>query len=139
MNNYGHKVRVTVGSQCCFFRSQFECRWARWLEMLRAAGQIDSWEYEPRTFVFPGVTRGVVQYTPDFRIVENGVAIWHECKGRLTGRDNTKFRRMAQHYPDVRIVLVMQRVPRRENGTLRIARKYVAVIDGGVVLRRAGL
>jgi len=141
---WGNKpITATVGNQTCRFRSEFEWRWAQWLQRLLEAGTLADWQYEPRRFAFPNELTGAKVYTPDFLIVEPSEGrIWHECKGRLVGSDVTKFRRMADYYPNDRIVLVMLRIPTRGEAARRVARcrKYVAdVIDGGAILRKVGL
>ena len=136
-------ITATVGDQTCRFRSEFEYRWAKWLQRLYYAGGMLSWQYEPRRFEFPDELTGAKVYTPDFLVVEpSGERTWHECKGRLVGSDVTKFRRMAKYYPAERLVLVMLRMPTRGEAARRLAhcRKYVTgVIDGGAILRKVGL
>lgn len=103
-----------------YFRSGWEANYARYLNFLLSQGQIQSWEYEPRTFVFEGVTRGAITYTPDFRVTENdGTVIYHEVKGWLTPRAKMAMKRMAEHYPDVQIRLVDEPVYRVLNRQCR--------------------
>jgi hypothetical protein len=149
---------ATVGDKTYHFRSQYEVRWAQYLELLKMAGEIIDWEYEPRKFEFEDIRSGTVFYTPDFKVCHNDVVdekdwskkiphIWHECKGHLTQKDITKFRRMAKYYPDERIILVMQNIPKtvtKRNRTkilrLQKAEKYVErIMDGTELLRKAGL
>lgn len=149
--DYGsQKGWATIGGQTCYFRSKFERRWAEWLELLKQAdnGTVD-WQYEPKKFEFEKIRSGTVFYTPDFRVIykELKEIYWHECKGHLTQKDITKFRRMAKYYPNEKIVLVMQNIPlktTRKNvekmRRLDNARKYVyRVIDGGQILKKIGL
>lgn len=135
-------VEAVVGHNRCRFRSEFEWRWATWLQRLLEAGAINDWQYEPHRFEFRDEVLGAKVYTPDFLVVEGGERSWHECKGRLVGSDVTKYRRMAEYYPKERLVLVMMRVPRRGATARRLSRagKYVAeIVDGGKELKRAGL
>lgn len=97
--------RADLGAQ--FFRSAWEANYARFLNFQIAHGLIQRWEYEPTTFVFHGEVRGVISYTPDFRIFENdGSERYDEIKGWMTSKDRTKMARMAKHYPAVRLRLV---------------------------------
>ncbi len=92
------------GDRRFYARSQAEVRHAAMLEVQRKAGAIDDWRHEPRTFVFHGVTRGSVSYTPDFVVTTKGVDAFHEVKGWWDSKSTQKLVLMARHYPDVRIV-----------------------------------
>lgn len=96
-----------------YFRSAWEANYARYLNFLKAQGQIQGWEYEVDTFVFAGVTRGAVTYTPDFKVTDmQGAVIYHEVKGWMTSRAKMALKRMAKLYPDVQIRLVDEPVYR---------------------------
>lgn len=95
-----------IGGQRAFFRSKWEANYARYLEWLKARGEIDSWEHEPTTFWFKGVRRGTVSYLPDFRVIERGAEIYHEVKGWMDGKSKTKIKRMAKYHPDVRLLVI---------------------------------
>lgn len=89
-----------------YVRSRWEANWARYLNLLKAQGQIADWAYEPETFEFP-VKRGNRFYTPDFRVVlPDGVVEFHEVKGWMSPESKTKLKRMAKYHPDVKIVLI---------------------------------
>ncbi len=140
-----------VGGNHYYFRSKFERRWAQYLELLRTQGHIVEWSYEPQTFVFEGVKSGPVCYQPDFKVAEreetfNGLVFtkhyWQETKGMHDGQTNTKFKRMAEQYPNEPIELVLLHIPKNGKGARRreIAAKYCRrVIDGGKILRQCGL
>lgn len=99
--------RDDLGGQ--FFRSRWEANYARYLNWLIAQGQIRAWRYEPRTFVFP-VRRGTVTYLPDFEVTElNGATAFHEVKGWMDAKSQTKLRRMAKYYPDVKVIVIGRR------------------------------
>jgi len=106
---------VEVNGRTIYFKSQVEVKFAGMLEALRQAGAIVTWEYEPKDFWFEGIRRGTCSYRPDFCVVwaQNREEIWYETKtpGNLTQKDVTKYRRMAQHYPAVKLVLVLSRAP----------------------------
>lgn len=90
-----------------FFRSSWEANYARYLRYLRERGQIASWAYEPKRFVFPGVTSGALTYLPDFEVVDcHGDASYHEVKGWMDPRSKDRLSRMAEFYPNVRVVVI---------------------------------
>jgi hypothetical protein len=90
-----------------FVRSAWEANYARYLNWLKEQGQIAGWEYEPQTFVFHGVTRGVLTYTPDFKVIEHdGSYCWHEVKGWMDPKSKAKLKRMAKFYPAERIIVI---------------------------------
>jgi hypothetical protein len=113
------------------FKSKQEYKWAQYLEVLRGLGAIEKWEYEFKTFWFNGIKRGVVSYTPDFWVWEDGVQVLHEVKVHLTQKDVTKYKRLAKYYPDEKLILVMncgtkkaEKIRRRENA-LRFVEKII--------------
>lgn len=91
-----------------FFRSSWEANYARYLNLLIKLGVVSSWEYEPVTFWFTWVKRGVVSYKPDFRVFYKNDAIpeFIEIKGFKTAKDETKWRRMKKYHPDIKLVVV---------------------------------
>lgn len=98
-------VRADLGGQ--FFRSTWEANYARWLNWLMAAGEVTAWEYEPETFYFPDQKRGVLSYTPDFRITWcDGRQEWIEIKGYMDSKSRSRAKKMAKHHPGVEITLI---------------------------------
>jgi hypothetical protein len=98
---------VTVGGKKHFFRSQWEVDYARYLEILKKYKRIKEWEYEPKTFWFEGIKRGVRSYLPDFRITEHdGTKYFVEVKGYMDSRSKTKLKRMKKYHPDVKLLMV---------------------------------
>jgi hypothetical protein len=92
-----------------YVRSRWEANYCRYLTHLQKEGRIKKWEYEPRTFVFYGVTRGCVSYLPDFRLTyPDGSIEYIEVKGRETSKDRTKWKRMAKFYPEVKLTVVRE-------------------------------
>jgi hypothetical protein len=89
-----------------FFRSKWEANIARYYNYLMSIGEIDLWEYEPETFWFKAIKRGVRSYMPDFRITENQKKYYVEVKGWMDNRSKTKLKRMKKYYPDVEIRLL---------------------------------
>lgn len=116
---------ISLGGRSFHFRSKFEAAWGRHLQQLWDLGVIQNWGYETRTFYFEGETKGLVQYTPDFYVKQDSEECYQETKVHLTGRDITKYRRMAKHYPAVKLVLVMDKPKAKEINRLRMAKKYV--------------
>lgn len=97
--------RADLGDR--YFRSRWEANYARYLNWLVAHKQIREWEYEPVTFKFDWITRGTRSYTPDFRVVNrDGSREYHEIKGMMSQKAATALKRMAKHFPNVKIVLV---------------------------------
>lgn len=90
-----------------FFRSSWEANYARYLNWLIAQGEIEKWEFECQTFVFHGITRGVISYTPDFKVYsKDGSYEWHEVKGWMDAKSKAKLKRMAKFYPAEKVVLI---------------------------------
>lgn len=90
-----------------YFRSSWEANWARYLNCLLAAGQVSGWEFESETFEFAGIRRGARFYTPDFKVTNaDGTVEYHEIKGWMDQRSQTKLRRMAKYHPSVRVLVI---------------------------------
>ena len=94
-----------------FFRSSWEANFARYLNLLKSMNVVDHWEFEPRTFRFEGIKRGVMSYRPDFLVKyrSDPTGVYIEVKGWTTPKDKTKWKRMAEFYPDVRLQVVGER------------------------------
>lgn len=96
-----------IGDQRIYFRSRWEANYARYLQWLKERGEILDWEYEPETFWFEKIKRGVRSYLPDFRVHElNGAKPLHEVKGWMDARSKTTLKRMAKYHPQETIVLI---------------------------------
>jgi len=76
-----------------YFRSAWEANIARYYSHLGV-----EWEYEPRVFMFDGITRGIVSYTPDFYLTKEDK--WIEVKGWMDSKSKTRLRRFKKYYPD---------------------------------------
>lgn len=96
--------RADIGPM--YFRSAWEANYARYLNWLQSRGEIDGWEYEPETFWFEAIKRGVRSYRPDFRISEKGKSYFVEVKGWMDPKSRTKLRRMKKYHPTVEVRLV---------------------------------
>lgn len=107
-----------------YFDSAWEANIARYLRWLMRQGLIKAWQREGRTFIFPGVTRGAVQYTPDFMVTETDNSIvWWEVKGYETGRDRTKWKRFKKNYPQETLIVI-------DGPAYRAIAKYKNLIEG---------
>ncbi len=92
-----------------YFRSRYEANYARYLNFLiKNGGDITKWEYEPDTFSFEKIKRGVRFYTPDFKVWFPQGIEYHEVKGWDYPRGKTARKRMAKYYPNVKLVLIEQ-------------------------------
>ena len=100
-------VRPDIGPM--YFRSKWEANYARYLMWLQARGDIDGWEYEPQTFWFEAIKRGVRSYKPDFLVKEKGTEYFVEVKGWLDPKSKTKLARMKRYYPTVKVKLFGER------------------------------
>lgn len=90
-----------------FMRSAWELNYARYLDFLVSIKHILSWEYEPVTFWFEGIRQGCVNYKPDFKVTNaKGGIEYHEVKGWMDDKSQTKLDRMKKFYPNVLIWLV---------------------------------
>jgi hypothetical protein len=96
-------VREDIGGM--FFRSKWEANYARYLNWMRGRGEIFKWEYEPDTFWFEAIKRGVRSYTPDFKIwdTESSTPRYIELKGYMDPKSLTKLKRMRIYHPAIRI------------------------------------
>lgn len=91
-----------------YFRSRYEANYARYLNFLMANGEpIEKWEFEPDTFEFKKIKRGVRFYTPDFKVTfKDGHIEYHEVKGWDYPKGKTARKRMAKYYSYLKLVLV---------------------------------
>lgn len=98
---------ATIGEKKIFFRSSWEYYYALFLEKLRLEGKIKDFKHEPKCFWFENIKRGVRSYLPDFCVIHlNGTEEWVEVKGYFDSKSQTKMKRMAKYYPEVKIRLV---------------------------------
>lgn len=90
-----------------YFRSKWEANYARYLNLLKEKGQVFKWEFEPDTFWFEKIKRGVRSYTPDFKIWDkaDGEFYYVEVKGWMDAKSKTKLKRMKKYHPEVKLVL----------------------------------
>ena len=90
-----------------YFRSRWEVNYARYLERLRKAKEIQRWEYEPTTFIFEKILRGTRSYTPDFLVtLPDGTQQYREIKGWMDSRSRIQQVRMRRYYPKVPLMMI---------------------------------
>lgn len=100
---------LTIGGKPIYFRSRWERNYARYLEFLKQFNHIMDWQYEPKTFWFEGIKRGVVSYKPDFYVIESDTTYWVEVKGYMDSKSKTKLRRFRKYFPDENIIVVEEK------------------------------
>lgn len=90
-----------------FFRSKWEANYALFLDFLKEQGEIKDWEYETETFFFEKIKLGTRSYRPDFPVINmDDSKEYHEVKGYMDARSQTKLKRMAKYFPHVKLVLI---------------------------------
>jgi hypothetical protein len=75
-----------------YFRSSWEANIARLLNYMGI-----EWDYEPKQFIFKGVYKQPISYTPDFYLVNKDK--WVEVKGWMDKKSKLKLERFEQYYP----------------------------------------
>jgi hypothetical protein len=91
-----------------YFRSGWEANFARYLNFLIKQKVIYKWEFEPDTFWFNEIKRGVRSYLPDFKVWDTRFShpYYIEVKGHMDSKSRTKIKRMAKYYPEIRLDVV---------------------------------
>jgi hypothetical protein len=90
-----------VGTKRIYLKSEWEAKYALHLEKLKQLKGIKEWEYEPKTFWFESIKRGVRSYKPDFLVTYlDGSHEWIEVKGYLDAKSQTKIKRFRKYYPN---------------------------------------
>lgn len=98
---------IEIGNKKIFVRSSWEANICAYFEFLKSKGEIKEWNYEPKTFWFLAIKRGVRSYKPDFLITDkNGNLYYEEVKGWLDAKSKTKLSRMAKYYPEIDLRLL---------------------------------
>lgn len=97
-----------IGGKKHYYKSLWEINYAKYLEFLKTHGEIIDWEYEPETFWFEGIKRGVRSYLPDFKVYENNnnEVVFHEVKGYMDAKSKTKIKRLAKYHPHIRLEII---------------------------------
>ena len=99
------------GGKRYYFRSGWELRYAKYLEMLKKAKGIVDWTYEEDTYWFEKIRRGVRSYTPDFKVyMDDGTYEYHEVKGWMDPKSKTKLKRMGIYYPKEVVIVIDEHI-----------------------------
>lgn len=97
----------SIGGSRSFYRSKWEANYARHLEWLLNQGVIVFWAYEPKTFWFENIKRGVRSYKPDFFVrFTDGEEAYIEVKGWMDPKSKTKIKRFRKYYPFLKLEVV---------------------------------
>lgn len=103
-----------IGDRRIYMRSSWEYKYALLLEEKKRALIIKEWEFEPKTFWFENILRGVRSYLPDFRITWPDDSIeYHEVKGWMDPKSATKIKRMAKYHPEVKLEVLIKKAYER--------------------------
>jgi hypothetical protein len=103
-NSQGYRL---IGGKRIFFRSSWEVNVALYLEALKNKKAIREWYYEPQTFWFENIKRGVRSYKPDFKVIRpEGNHYWIEVKGYMDAKSNTKIKRFDKYYPNENLHII---------------------------------
>jgi hypothetical protein len=105
----GRMGHYDINGKDIYFRSLWEANYALYLDFLIKNGEIKKWEFEPDTFWFEKIKRGVRSYLPDFKVYRNDDSFeYHEVKGWMDKKSITKIKRMAKYYPKIKLIVVDQ-------------------------------
>ena len=93
---------LEIDGKRMYLKSNWERRYCLYLSFMKKHGHIVDYDYEPETFWFEKVRRGVVSYLPDFRVTfPSGNVEYFEVKGYESAKDRTKYQRMAKYHPNI--------------------------------------
>ena len=109
-NNYSRTkggYREDLGADK-YFRSSWEANYARYLNLLVKMGIVEEWKYEPETFWFLAIKRGVRSYRPDFLVQYKGESkpVYVEVKGWMDPKSKTKISRFKKYFPQLKLEVV---------------------------------
>ena len=101
---------IRVGSKEYYVKSSWEANMALYYQLLKKNGDICDWEYEPDTFWFERIRRGVRSYTPDFKIwISEEDFYYVEVKGYMDSKSKTKIKRMKKYFPQVELRVITKK------------------------------
>jgi len=105
--SWARSGRYDINGKEMYFRSMWEPNYALYLDFLIKQKQIVKWEYETETFWFEKIRRGVRSYKPDFKVyLKDGSFEYHEVKGYMDAKSQTKMNRMEKYHPHIKMVLI---------------------------------
>ena len=103
----GRQGHYNINGKDIYFRSLWEANYALYLDFLIKNHEIKSWEFEPQTFWFEKIKRGIRSYLPDFKVYKNDDSFeYHEVKGWMDKKSVTKLKRMKKYYPNIRVIVI---------------------------------
>lgn len=101
-----HQGWREIDGRKIYFRSNWEFKFAKWLQRLKEFNAIQDWEHEPQTFWFDAIKRGTRSYLPDFKVTSSdGTHYWVEVKGYMDAKSKTKIKRFNKYYPNESLVI----------------------------------
>jgi len=107
---------IDFGAHRIYVRSLVEGKVARCLQNFLEGQKIKNWEYEPQTFWFESIKRGVRSYKPDFKVtLLDDTHFWIEVKGYMDAKSKTKLKRFSKYFPEENFIIV------NSNNYLKIA------------------
>jgi len=98
---------VEIDGKRMYLKSLWEKRYCLYLSFMKKHGHIIDYWYEPDTFWFEGIKRGVTSYKIDWKVeFPSGNIEYIEVKGYETSKDRTKYKRMAKYHPEVKLRVI---------------------------------
>jgi hypothetical protein len=105
-----------IGDKQIYMRSSWEVKYAKYLQWQKEQTLIADWQYEPKTFWFEEIKRGVCSYLPDFKVVRlDGSHHWIEVKGYMDAKSKTKIKRFRKYYPEEELIVLEGKFFRERN------------------------
>lgn len=102
-----YKGWYEIDGKRMYLKSNWEKRYALYLDFMKKHKHIVDWEYEPDTFWFDGIKRGTNNYKPDFKVLfPSGNYEYFEVKGFMDKKSLTKIKRMAKYHPNIKLKVI---------------------------------
>lgn len=102
-----YKGWYEIDGKRMYLKSNWEKRYALYLDFMKKHKHIVDWEYEPDTFWFDGIKRGTNNYKPDFKVqFPSGNFEYYEVKGYMDSKSLTKIKRMAKYHPNIKLNVI---------------------------------
>jgi len=102
-----YKGWYEIDGKRMYLKSNWEKRYALYLDFMKKHKHIVDWEYEPDKFWFDGIKSGTTNYTPDFKVLfPSGNYEYFEVKGFMDKKSLTKIKRMAKYHPNIKLRVI---------------------------------
>jgi hypothetical protein len=102
-----YKGWYEIDGKRMYLKSNWEKRYALYLDFMKKHKHVTDWEYEPDTFWFDGIKRGTNNYKPDFKVLfPSGNYEYFEVKGFMDSKSKTKIKRMAKYHPNILLKVI---------------------------------